>query len=487
MDDLEEDFSQYQVRGYYANDPLLEAYFRAMMWLGRITFKARSESDTQTGLLVLRALLNSGTYPNWQTMADTLTFFVGPMDDLSPQEYGPLATDVFGDGLPLEALADSAQLAVFLDGVAELPGPRVNSLPLPMGITAEAVDEFTRGFRLFGQRFTLDGYMMQQLIYPEVGTRENSRALPLGLDIAAALGSDMAYALVDAQGATAYEGYTEHLAALRAEVDTLDADGWMENLYGGWLWALHPLVVRDPALVPPMMQTDAWQRKDIHTLLGSWTELKHATLLYAEQPYGGLGGGGYVPPVTSTSIVEPNPQVFARIAIVAAALEQGLRDRGYLSGIGWETPMGSVGSALHSLAVLSANLAEMARKEVAGEPLTYDELYFLQQRFGGALWNIRYQTETWIPDPPENVALVADVASNPSAGTVLEQAVGTVDYIYVVGNGPNGYHLTRGAVYSQYEFINPIDERMTDDDWRALVDAGDLPPRHEWIDLYFSE
>ncbi|MBN2469620.1 MAG: DUF3160 domain-containing protein [Anaerolineae bacterium] len=483
LDDLEEDFSQYKARGYYAGDPLLEAYFRAMMWLGRITFKARSQSDTLAGLLALRALQDGGAYEDWLAMAETLDFFVGPVDDLSPRDYAPLAAEAFGAGLPLEALADPARLDAFLDGVMALPGPRVNSIPLPIGITAEEVDEFTRGFRLFGQRFTLDGYLMQQLIYPEVGTATASRALPLGLDVASVLGSDHAYTLAEEAGATAFLNYTENSAALREEVGALTPEAWLENLYGGWLWALQPLLVRDPALVPPLMQTDAWQRKDILTTLGSWTELKHATLLYAEQPYGGLGGGGMEPPVISTSIVEPNPEVFARIAIVAGTLSQGLQDRGLV-----ESPMmRSYNSALNSLAMLSARLMEIARRELAGEPVPYEELYFLQEHFGQSLWSIRYAVELWISNPPENVALVADVASNPAAGTVLEEAIGLVDMIYVVANGPHGLHLTRGAVYTQYEFEHPIDSRLTDDEWRAMLAAGEAPPRHEWTRLYFSE
>ena len=38
LEDYEEDFSQYKPRSYYAGNPLLESYFRAMMWMGRITF-----------------------------------------------------------------------------------------------------------------------------------------------------------------------------------------------------------------------------------------------------------------------------------------------------------------------------------------------------------------------------------------------------------------------------------------------------------------
>ena len=489
LEDFEEDFSQYKPRSYYAGNPLLEAYFRAMMWLGRITFTVRSQTDTQAGLLVLRALVNGqNAYPNWQAVAETLTFLVGPVDDLSPADYLPLGEQVFGPGLPLEALGDAGRVDAFREGARALPGPRVNSIPLPVGIPAEQVDELTRGFRLFGQRFTFDGYLMQQLIYPEVGTAQNSRALPLGLDIPAVLGSDMAFALADAAGATSYEGYTEHVAKLREEVNSLDADAWNENLYGGWLWALQPLLVRDPAQVPPLMSTDAWKRKDISTALGSWTELKHATILYAEQPMGGLGGGGMVPPVVSTSIVEPNPAVFARLAIVAATLYRGLEARGYLDiELRGSTGLTSVGGALLDLAMLSARLAEIARKEIAGEPVTYDELYWMQESFQRELWYIRYQMEEWITNPPETVALVTDVASNASAGTILQVGIGDIDVIYVVANSADGPHLTRGAVYSYYEFENAIDARMTDDEWRALVAAGTQPPRPDWIDLYFSE
>ena len=82
--------------------------------------------------------------------------------------------------------------------------------------------------------------------------------------------------------------------------------------------------------------------------------------------------------------------------------------------------------------------------------------------------------------------MVADVASNANAGTVLEEGVGLVDYIYVITNGMHGLQLTRGGVYSYYEFVNPIDQRLTDDDWRAMIAAGTQPTRPAWVDLYFG-
>jgi hypothetical protein len=483
--DVEEDFSQYKPRGHYTGDSLLENYFRTMMWLGRITFRAKSATETQTALLALRALQSSGdAFDSWQKVFDTISFLVGPTDDFGPVEYAPLAEKTFGEGLPLEAIADTGKLAAFQSAVKALPGPRINSIPLPIDTTADQVDEFTRGFRLFGQRFTFDGYVMQELIYPKVGTRENSRALPLGLDVPAAFGSDTAYALADQAGATAYAHYTEQVTKLRGEVAPLTAQDWMQNVYGGWLWTLQPLWVQNPALLPPLMQTDAWKRKDLQTSLGSWTELKHDTLLYAKEPEGGLGGGGVLPPITSYSVIEPNPLVFSRISIVAMAAYQGMVARGLDKTDSFNSGLGPTLSNLKTISFLSAYLAEMARKEVAGEPLTHDELYFLQENFGQSLWYTRYMYELPQSDPPKSAAIVADVASNSAAGKALEVGTGGVDYIYVITNSPNGLQVTRGAVFSYYEFEQPIDSRLTDEEWRAKVEAGELPPRPAWTGTF---
>lgn len=485
LENYVEDFSQYIVRGYYNGSPLLQAYFRAMMWMGRITFTVRSPQDTMTGLMVLRALRSGPHYDEWRSVAETLDFLVGPEDDYGPEEYDAPVNRVFGANMPLDYITNEGRISAFIDQVKLLPGPRINSIVLPLGTTAEEVDPLTRGFRLFGQRFTFDGYIMQELIYPKVGTASMSRALPLGLDVAAALGSDLAFTLADAEGATDYANYTEQLSKLRTETNGITPDGWMENLYGGWLWALQPLLARDAVVFPPYMRTDAWLRKDIHTTLASWTQLKHATVLYAEQPYGGLGGGGMEPPVTSYTVIEHNPEVFARIALVANTLRQGLRAR--MPDDGRYGAIHAVLGSLSTVASMSAQFADMARRQLLGESLAYEDYYYLQEHFANRYWYARYNIETWTPDPPERLAIVTDVATNADAGTVLQVGVGDVDLIYVVTDSPFGLQVTRGGVFSYYEFVGPIDERMTDETWRELVAEGNVPPRPTWIDLYFAD
>lgn len=484
----EEDFSQYLPRGSYASSDLLQRYFRGMMWLGRITFLARDDEALLSSLLTLRALDQSGSLADWAAVTDTLAYLIGPTDNLGPAEYLPLAQALYGADLPLAGLADSARLAEFRAQVNALPGPRIHNVVRPLGTEAEELDESTRGFRLFGQRFTFDGYAMQRLIYPDVGLPGEERALPSGLDIAAVMGSDQAYDLLVERGDTAFANYDANLFGLRQEVNQIGAADWLETFYGGWMMALQPLWNRPDTPYPALMNSDAWRLRDLQAGLASWAELKHATILYTVQPMGGLGGGGMLVADT-TNYVEPNPLVFSRIAIIAASIVQGLESRGMADFEGGIASDGLLQTrqAFNALAELSAYVAHLANKHLWGIPLTEDEQIFLKYNFGSSLWNVRYLAELSLADPPDMAAIVTDVASNPDAGTVLQVGTGYVNYIYVITDSPQGLQLTRGTVYSYYEFVNDIDNRLTDETWWTMVAAGDLPPRPDWIAAFYAE
>ncbi|MBK8138430.1 MAG: DUF3160 domain-containing protein [Chloroflexi bacterium] len=68
---------------------------------------------------------------------------------------------------------------------------------------------------------------------------------------------------------------------------------------------------------------------------------------------------------------------------------------------------------------------------------------------------------------PRGDGIIADIASDPNRGKVLYSAIGNVDTLWVVTDSPYGLQLTRGFVYSTYQFTGDIQSRLTDDDWRA--------------------
>ncbi|MGB4171714.1 MAG: DUF3160 domain-containing protein, partial [bacterium] len=87
---LQEDYSQYQPRGHYNSSELLQSYFKAMMWYGRLTFRVKSEDETRSALLMTLALNQGDNARKWDAIYQPTTFFVGKSDDLSYLEYREL-------------------------------------------------------------------------------------------------------------------------------------------------------------------------------------------------------------------------------------------------------------------------------------------------------------------------------------------------------------------------------------------------------------
>lgn len=115
--------------------------------------------------------------------------------------------------------------------------------------------------------------------------------LPDTLDVAAALGSDAALAILQEQGAADYEGYTENMHKLREVLAQENPTLWSASLYAGWLNTLRPLLEVKGEGYPVFMQNEEWTKKNLECFAGSYAELKHDTILYAKQVLAEMGGG----------------------------------------------------------------------------------------------------------------------------------------------------------------------------------------------------
>jgi hypothetical protein len=90
------------------------------------------------------------------------------------------------------------------------------------------------------------------------------------------------------------------------------------------------------------------------------------------------------------------------------------------------------------------------------------------------------------------MALAADVYTYQGRGSVpagvLEEAVGYADELYVVVPWKDGsLQLMRGAVFSYYEFTQPINERLTDEEWQKMLKEGKAPKRPVWMEEVMVE
>ncbi len=474
-----EDYSQYVPRGHYTRDELLQRYFRTMMWYGRINLRLKHDRETRMALLITRLIRQTAVDGRpaeeaWASIYDPTVFLVGKSDDLSFREYGALMDAIYGPEPSLTALTDPQRLATFKEAARLLPPPQINSMWVYVW---EDEDEATQGFRFMGQRFTLDAYIFEQLVWREVGDFGDERWLPKGLDVFAAMGSEEAYALLEELGETTYANYDSQLAKVQGEIAGLELDSWTQNVYWNWLYALQALTAPKGESYPPFMRTRAWSHKDLHTALGSWTELKHDTILYAKQIMAELGGGGWeeIPP---RGYVEPNPEAFARLLALTRMTQEGLQERGILTDQSrWR---------LEELENMLVFLQRIAEAELSGDPISEDD-YERLKYFGGWLERITMAAADTEPGDYSNVfsddeqaAIVADVATDPN-GFVLEEATGRIFEIYVVvPDGRGGLQLARGGIYSYYEFPWPMNDRLTNEAWRAMLESGEHPPQPAW-------
>jgi len=224
---------------------------------------------------------------------------------------------------------------------------------------------------------------------------------------------------------------------------------------------------------PLFMQSEAWVDKQLSTALASWTELRHDTILYAKQSYTSYRGL----PESTKGYVEPVPRLYARLASLCQMMISGLDSRNLLSSLMQEK--------LQKLHDFLLDLQTISIKELEGITLS-DEEYQLIQDSGGILNDIVALPTglEYVSDADDDMAVIADVHTDPNEGEVLEEAVGRPMVILVAVQIEGQVVLTRGAVFSYYEFTWPMDDRLTDESWQDMIAQGEVPPLPTWTDSF---
>lgn len=504
----QEDYSQYVPRGHYTQDERLKRYFKAMMWYGRIAFLLRGDPDTifeedakiQTiGASLIASSMdkvkadNSSVGDFWNRIYVVTSFFVGLADDLTPYEYKEAISEVFGENFDAIDLENDNKLLSLKATLANMRSPEIyggtGNVVVTPPITPEKLKEAlekTKGMRFMGQRYVPDSYMFQNLVFPAVGRFTGSdepftmgmiigfgpgKAFPRGLDVMAVLGSDRAFEILEAEGDTAYENYREQLGKLRGEFAVFDENNWNRNLYWSWLYTLKALVAEYGEGYPTFMQTQAWQDKELNTALASWTELRHDTILYAKQSYTMVGS---VPPQPKPVVgyVEPVPEFYARVLALTKMTNKGLTEMDVLDQTSKER--------LQGFENILSRLLTIAEKELKNEELTEEDYEFIRN-FGERL----APTVAGVKSRGKETTMVADVHTDANSGKVLEEGVGYADLILVAYKIPDGRIIMgAGPVLSHYEFKWPMQNRLTDEEWKDLLES-EPPERAEWVESFF--
>jgi hypothetical protein len=530
------DFSQFTVRGHYTDSARLTHYFLTMMWCGRIdlrlvTFPPNKEDDIrQLGTaIVMSYLLNqSNQFTNWLAIEKITRTFAGPTDSMTFAQLADLLANA-----KIHSPADVPDLLTLTNLQTRLQTGELGSQAIqgdflysPLG--PEQL-KLPRSFTVCGQKFTLDSWGSTQVVFdrllwsPDYGTniifgkvmRRKTSCLDTAFSI---FGNDQVVPelmarMTDENGDPFRDGphlpYQHNLLAVRETIDSQDDSTWSDNIYNAWLAAIRSLSApTTSSSYPEAMRTRAWAMKTLNTQLASWTELRHDTVAYVKPSYTGVIVCQY-----PAGFVEPRPEFWQQLELIAETTANAI-SKLQLSGtvaVYGQVDLANVQSNqlvfLTNFAAQVTTLNIIAQRELAQQPLTAAETNFLKntielvmayanfRQWNGWYPSLYYENFAFsqfanMPDCDMWDAMVTDVHTDPpdrvtkDPGMVLHEGVGNVNLMLIaVDNGPD-HMVYAGPVLSHYEFEVPGINRLTDDDWKASILAGQKPPQPPWTTSY---
>jgi len=535
-----EDYSQYVPRGHYTKTEKLKNYFKAMMWYGRITNLIKgspnlaenkcqfgdqdgfiSEKDAkiqtlQSLILARKFALDGDIQKSWKKIYAITSYFVGFSDDLGPLEYSATLKNFFnGADIGLnKIISNFSDIKSLLE---ELPKPKIYSglgnatliVPQPplsdeqiqtLKKQADQLLANTQGFRMMGQRFVVDSGFFSRIVSPYsgeyIGKKENKpftyvvtdigrevRGFPRGLDIMALFGSERAKQIIKNLGDADYSDYDKQFNDLKKEIDAIPETDWYKNLYWNWLYVLKSLITPVGSGYQSFMQTTAWQDKELNTALASWTELRHDTILYVKQSYTMAERGGWEEPKI-VGYVEPTPEFYSRLLNLTKMTEKGLL--GLLTKD--EIEKIGVGNSLKRFGDILSKLLSISKTELENKELNEADYNFISS-FGSSLESLNNSLLGAGRDDQKDPnmfkpTLVADVHTDGNTKKVLEEGVGYIKTLIAAYKLPGNYILVGvGPVFSYYEFKQPMENRLTDEQWREMLKTNP-PAAPEWINSF---
>jgi hypothetical protein len=465
-----QDYTQFKPRGHYTKSPRLERYFRTMMWFGRSPFSLKDKGSVLRALLITKVWSADKIKQLWKDIADPISMLIGRPDDFSPPEFEDLIQNVYKEDLSEENLLDEGKLDQFiklavLKSHALIIDRAMRDNPNPKEVECQ--------FRFIGQRFIPDSYIFTRLTSPRVGTDQYPRNMPKSTDVMTVLGSPVAERLVIEDHKI--PEYKINLYSLKQEFDNNPEKVWTQSMYWSWLNCLRALLTTKDNHLPFFMRSDRWATKSLLTSLGSWAELRHDLILYSKQSAAECGEGEEeIPPrpPQPKSYVEADLEFFNRFVFLIQQVTRTLSDNELLSNEYLRK------NSLFLDHVLT--IREITRKELLNQDISKNE-YESMMNFSQEISNIVIPDAAGpiIEDKYKQMALIADVHTDFLGRNVLEVGVGIPQRIYVaVKDNSGGSRVCVGYVYSYYEFKQPMNKRLTDDEWKEYF----YPNKSETVD-----
>jgi hypothetical protein len=449
------DWSQYTPRGHYADEDF-QKYFRGAMWLSRTEFNLSSRScmssfpgdapdPSETPREVLAALALSGLAESSGAAGDIALvgrawdLLAGVREDLSLRDVAEIQKSAAITNLDADAAVR------FIKALGGRFARTVNTHPMPDG-----TKELPAICTMIGPRITSDTGALKNVHDPAV----KERKLVSVCDMGYALGSDRAKNYLAADLAR----YPELSSALDSARKTANTAKDAGDLYAAWMSAIRKMGAKVEGVLPSVMEHQAYEDLRLNGIVAAFGQIKHNYVLMAAQDY--FFGGCRIP----DGFVEP------LTAVYAALMDYAARGAKVLAAIDPEGRTKSLAYFQRTLKTLSV-LKAISERELANSPLSDEMKSFLSMIaelepgttggppvYSGWFFDLFYTRA----DGLSGAAFIADYFTSPEPGKIGYAGVSSVSFGVFVVDTCGAPRLFVGPVPRAFEYIGPINSRLTD-------------------------
>ncbi len=469
------DYSQFQPRGNYTKTDSLKNYFKCIKWLNSASIYIDNDAGLSRAIIMAYSLMKAdSSLKKYETFSNIIKFLAGEENNISFVHL----IDIIN-----ELNINSLEELLSKENLAKIRHELYANDPKKMFAQGANVDteEFLRRKKILftAGRYTFDGEILQRLANIQ---RENlkqipKRPFPKALDVFAAMGNKTAEDILlnVYKEAQVWENYPDTLHVLKRKFEGFN--NWNTSIYNKEMETILSLQKQN-SFSPYFMKTYNWQKKNLNSMLASWTELKHDMVLYIDQPSPAeMGDGSDIPPPQKMAYVEPQLEFWMKCTELLNLNKKMLEENGLMT-----EKLSYRNNKLKEISELFFRISDKELKKQNISNLEFDSLSYIGGEVERLTMNIIEADKNSITDvstPERYLAVATDVYTYNDQ--CLEEGVGMGEEIYVIAEINGLLYLTRGAVFSHYEFIQPTANRLTDEEWQKQLLEHNTPLPSIWM------
>ncbi len=302
----QKDYSYYKIPDDYSSNAKLNNFYLVTKWMNSnfpLYFQDEACPDclldkedwrismAAANLLARDFFDNQALKNQWASIYKIISFFSGLRQDLTYLHYYEAFTEVFDERSIEDVFSRDNEsfeddYLKYQDRISEFNFSRLEG----SFNREDIVSRKKIGMRMLQENYWPNDFIFSTLTGSDISYRKEerkeqlkftaceddnrvtaSRCVAMGLDVI-----NLIYPLDNYpyyQENTTYSGFSEAFNFLTSEIDKFNEYSWQNNSYWSTIHSLDIFLDTPKDLLPVFMSTDAWEKKDINTALGTWVNL----------------------------------------------------------------------------------------------------------------------------------------------------------------------------------------------------------------------